>query len=370
MRTSVYLSDFECPEPDFEKTQKQTFQWLQKAYRRYQSRPDSEQIPYEKLLARVGVSESQIGRRGYFLKDYQDHEIVEGAIFKSENFLGISERQREFLKITESLFDRIYQNRKAPDQVVHVTCTGYISPSAAQRWAARSSPETIVTHSYHMGCYGAFPALRIAQGFALSEGSLARTGTLDIVHTELCTLHLNPRDPSLEQILVQTLFSDGAAVYRLSLERPSHGFEIRHLTEILIPQTESAMSWDLAETGFAMTLSKDVPALISQNIRQGLEIWEKQSGLAIRTMLKDSIVAVHPGGPKIIDLVRDILELREDQVGFSRKVLFEKGNMSSATVPHIWAEILKSSEVPSGSPVISMAFGPGLTLSLAVFEKL
>jgi predicted naringenin-chalcone synthase len=79
-----------------------------------------------------------------------------------------------------------------------------------------------------------------------------------------------------------------------------------------------------------------------------------------------SIFAIHPGGPKIIDSVQEVLELSDNQIKESRKILFERGNMSSATLPHVWSEIL-GNNYPIGTNVISFAFGPGLTLFGSVF---
>jgi predicted naringenin-chalcone synthase len=78
---------------------------------------------------------------------------------------------------------------------------------------------------------------------------------------------------------------------------------------------------------------------------------------------------VHPGGPRIIDGVRDALKLEESSVEISRRVLRDQGNMSSATLPHIWKEILQDESVPNGAWIPSIAFGPGLTLTGAVFRK-
>jgi len=78
---------------------------------------------------------------------------------------------------------------------------------------------------------------------------------------------------------------------------------------------------------------------------------------------------VHPGGPKIIDRVREVLELDEPQVRASRDVLHDFGNMSSATLPHIWMRLLADPAVPRGTLIPSLAFGPGLTVCGAVFEK-
>lgn len=87
------------------------------------------------------------------------------------------------------------------------------------------------------------------------------------------------------------------------------------------------------------------------------------------TALERAVFAVHPGGPKIVDQVAAKLALAEPQIAFSRKVLRERGNMSSATLPHIWQEILRSPEVCHGDLIVSLAFGPGLTLSGAVLRK-
>ena len=91
-----------------------------------------------------------------------------------------------------------------------------------------------------------------------------------------------------------------------------------------------------------------------------------KAGINVTEALK-SVFAIHPGGPKIIDSVQDILELSDEQVFYSKKILFERGNMSSATLPHVWSEILEHN-YPVGTKVISYAFGPGLTLFGSVFE--
>ena len=80
-----------------------------------------------------------------------------------------------------------------------------------------------------------------------------------------------------------------------------------------------------------------------------------------------ALFAVHPGGPKIIEQVADRLGLRDEQVAHSRAVLLARGNMSSATLPHVWADLLADRAVPDGQRVVTLAFGPGLTLAGGVF---
>ena len=84
---------------------------------------------------------------------------------------------------------------------------------------------------------------------------------------------------------------------------------------------------------------------------------------------KDKVIfAVHPGGPKIIELVEKVLKLRNDQVKHSKIILESRGNMSSATIPHIWNEILEDKEVKSNTFIATVAFGPGLTITGAILK--
>ena len=82
-----------------------------------------------------------------------------------------------------------------------------------------------------------------------------------------------------------------------------------------------------------------------------------------------AVFAVHPGGPRIVDAVQSALELSDAQVAASRDVLSRYGNMSSATLPHVWRDLLRSSAVEPGTVVASLAFGPGLTMAGALMVK-
>lgn len=98
-------------------------------------------------------------------------------------------------------------------------------------------------------------------------------------------------------------------------------------------------------------LARQVPLHIKAGVHALVKDWTS----------RDTVFAVHPGGPRVIDAVKEALGLSEEQVGFSRDVLRRHGNMSSATLPHVWAGMLE--ELPVGTPVVSLAFGPGLTLA-------
>jgi predicted naringenin-chalcone synthase len=263
-----------------------------------------------------------------------------------------------------------------PTDLLHVTCTGYASPSAIQRLIERKrwGTRTRATQIYHMGCYAALPALRVAVGLLLNSqnGGLPRA---DILHTELCTLHLNPHDHSPEQLVVQSLFADGHIRYsmapdeRSGSEAPRPAFEVLATHEEVIPNSVEDMTWVLSEWGFRMTLSRDVPDKIAAALPGFLEQLFVSAGENPQAPRDEVLFAIHPGGPKIIDSVQKLFKLNDNQIASSRAVLFERGNMSSATLPHIWAKILADASVRPGTHIVSLAFGPGLTVAGALFKR-
>jgi len=234
---------------------------------------------------------------------------------------------------------------------------------------------TTVTHAYHMGCYAAFPAIRIAAGHLGMPAELRpsrRERRVDIVHTELCTLHLDPSDHAAEQCVVQSLFADGFVRYSLRDARSdehARGLELLALSEQILPDSASSMAWTVGDFGMHMSLMRDVPDRIASALRPFVTELLAKGGFNVAEALRDAVVAVHPGGPKIIDRVREVLELSPAQVQASRDVLFEYGNMSSATLPHVWQRVLDDEAVRAGTLVLSLAFGPGLTVCGGLFRK-
>jgi len=200
----MFLSNFHIIDPPYCMSQDDCLNWMASSYVSYQNSQKFSFSEYQKLLKRAGCYSTQIEKRYFFLPDFNSPKIEPGGnqrVFKHGSIGGTNARQEFFQEVTMEVFENLYDQRPVPPFLIHVTCTGYGSPSAAQVIAAKKSPRTIVTHSYHMGCYGAFPAIRMAMGFL--SAPVLRNGeaeAVDIVHTELCTLHMAPQDPTPEQM--------------------------------------------------------------------------------------------------------------------------------------------------------------------------
>ncbi|GIZ09824.1 3-oxoacyl-[acyl-carrier-protein] synthase III C-terminal domain-containing protein [Flavobacterium sp. UMI-01] len=276
------------------------------------------------------------------------------------------------------VFDKFYDKTPSkPENLIHVTCSGYSSPSVAQEAVIGRKWENVqVTHSYHMGCYGAFPAIRTARSLICASETNGRS---DVVHTELLSSHLNLTEFSPANTMICSLFADGFIGYSLYEEqsffndvtlKEKKGLRILAAHEVIIPDSLEDMSWDLGEYNFLMTLSKRVPVFIRKNIKSFLTNLCQKGGIKLDEFKSKMHFAIHPGGPKIIDYVVGELGLQEEQASWSYFVLRKHGNMSSATIPHIFDKIIKDPEIESGKKIVAMAFGPGLTATGLLLEKI
>jgi predicted naringenin-chalcone synthase len=370
------LTHFAATRPRYEVSQAQSLAWLAAVHAEAEAAiahldPEARArfaTRCANAIRHCACSPDKIGTRGHSVGDVGAPDIEGNLLYdvrEHPHGKGSAARTRLFADIVDEYFERAYAEDEPPDDLIHVTCTGYVSPNGAQKLVARRGwgRTTRVTTAYHMGCYAAIAALRVASGFIATGSS-----RVDLAHTELCSLHLDPGEHSLEQLVVQSLFADGLIRYSMVADQPSRGLRLLAQREQIVPDSEDAMTWQVSDTGMQMTLSREVPERIEHALRGFIVELLASAGRDVRD-LPGAVFAVHPGGPQIIDRVRGVLELDEAQVATSRRVLFEHGNMSSATLPHIWMRLLDDPEVAPGTRIPSLAFGPGLTVCGAVFVK-
>lgn len=344
------LHSFKSIQPRYQGSQTDLVDWIvDKHDRSMELSQFPDRVRLKNILKRFCVSERQIEKRFF----ETDREFIYELSEKSLSGLDIGVRHKVFGERCLEIVKEMYASAEIPDHLIHVTCTGYLAPSAPQIYFSNMEKAPDVTHAYHMGCYASLPAVRMAEALAKS-----RTQKVDIVHTEMCSLHLNPANHSPEQMVVQSLFADGHMKYTVDAKSSGRRLEVGSIQEKIITDSTHDMTWVPSASGMQMTLSKEVPDKIRGHLPAFLRGLSNDSHQNI-------LFAIHPGGPKIIDLLQSQLELSDEQVAFSRKVLKERGNMSSSTLPHIWKEILDSDY--SGK-VISLAFGPGLTIFGGMFE--
>lgn len=350
MSNSTSLHSFKNILPRYQGTQNELVEWIVNLH--YQSMelsdfPDRERLKI--ILKRFCVSDKLIEKRFYDI----DRDFIYKLSLGSLSGTDIAVRHEFYKNRSIELLQQMYADAEVPEHLIHVTCTGYLAPSAPQVYFSDKQKSPEVTHAYHMGCYASLPAVRMADAFVQH-----RRQKVDIVHTEMCSLHLDPARHSPEQMVVQSLFADGHIKYSADNLSSGRRMDLISIKERIVPHSSDDMTWVPSASSMQMTLSKQVPEKIRGHVPAFLSQMTKEP-------FDNFLFAIHPGGPKIIDAIQSELDLSDEQVAFSRKILKERGNMSSATLPHVWKEILESDY--SGK-VISLAFGPGLTIFGGLFE--
>jgi predicted naringenin-chalcone synthase len=255
-----------------------------------------------------------------------------------------------------------------PRQITHLvtcSCTGFVSPGVdLDLMAALGLPaSTARTHVGFMGCHGAFNALRVAEAFVAAHPDSVPL----VVCVELCSLHFQYGSRS-DVVVANSIFADGAAA--VVGGHPSRSCATRSPAWILdrqwsrvLPASRDEMGWTIGDHGFEMHLSAAVPGTIGRHLPAAVSAGLAEAGLSAADI---DTWAVHPGGPRVLTAVEEVLGLAPTALAASRNVLAEHGNMSSATILFILERLVRGF---APGPCVAMAFGPGLTAEFALFQR-
>ena len=245
--------------------------------------------------------------------------------------------------------------------LITVSCTGFFAPGIDSVLIDALGLDACVqrTHVGYMGCHGAINGLRVAQAFTGADPS----ARVLLCAVELCGLHYHYGwDP--QQIVANALFGDGAAalVGAASVAASGEVWRVRATGSCRLPNSADAMTWNIGDHGFEMTLARSVPTLIARHLRPWLTAWLEKHGVALADI---ATWAVHPGGPHILTAVEECLCLPPDALAISREIFAEYGNMSSPTVLFILDRLR---ERRAKGPCVALGFGPGLVAEAALLE--
>ena len=285
-----------------------------------------------------------------------------------------NERYREAaIPLAEDVGRRaVEQSEAAAEDITHVvavSCTGFFAPGLDVELVKRLDlpPTTQRTFIGFMGCYAAFNALRVAHGFCQSQPD----ARVLVVCTELCTLHFQI-DDTLESVIVNSLFSDGAAAAVLSAQSETEAQGKMAYVDgrcHLDDDSMEDMTWAIGDTGFKMGLSSRVPDVVGDNLPDYVDNLLAPHDLGPADL---DFWAIHPGGRRIVEGAREALDLEPEAVADSLAVLRQYGNMSSPTILFVLKRILDRRAQGDGAPPdrgVAMAFGPGLTIEGALLER-
>uniref|UniRef100_A0A146M304 Putative polyketide synthase 1 n=1 Tax=Lygus hesperus TaxID=30085 RepID=A0A146M304_LYGHE len=229
-----------------------------------------------------------------------------------------------------------------------------------------------------MGCFGAISGIRCAAALAVENPQ----NRVLVVCTELCSLHMQLND-KVDNLIATVLFGDGSGAFIVGCsptENETPLYAIHSCSSFVIPNTLDQMAWDMSKSGLLIGLAKEIAGEIFHHIgdfvNEMLKYCPDEKHSQHRVGMRDCNLAIHPGGPLIINTIQNVLDIKTNAANHYDKdapsyetwaILKEYGNMSSATLVYVLDRIRENKRKTNRwTPTI--AFGPGLSIEGALLR--
>lgn len=271
----------------------------------------------------------------------------------------------------------------APSQVDHLvycSSTGVATPSldAALAQAAGLREDIKRVPIFGLGCAaGAAGLSRLHDYLRAWPEEIAV-----LVCVELCSLTVQREDNSTANLIGSGLFGDGAAAVvaigdrREAQENRTRGTPPEQVSgrrgprvvasrSRLYPDTERLMGWDVGGHGFRIVLASDLVDQVERCLADDVIGFLNEHGLSLDEV---SSWVCHPGGPKVIEKIGQVLHLDDGELDLTWVSLQRFGNLSSVSVLNVLQETIERRHPPEGEPGLLLALGPGFSAELVLLR--
>jgi alkylresorcinol/alkylpyrone synthase len=265
---------------------------------------------------------------------------------------------------TERVLSLTGRHKDDIDSIVVVSTTGIATPSLdallIERMGLRRTARRLPI--FGLGCAGGVLGL----AGAANQAAAAPGETVLFLVVELCALSFRRDDWSKSNIVATALFGDGAAAALLSTD--AEGPAVVATGEYTWPGSLDVMGWEVADDGLRAIFSRDIPKLVTAQLRDAASEFLARHGLAIDDI--DCFVC-HPGGAKVIAAIEHAFGLGEGALTEARSVLRDYGNMSATTVMFVLNRMLAKASATGTrwERALMNALGPGFTTGFLVLDN-
>jgi len=240
------------------------------------------------------------------------------------------------------------------------TCTGYICPGISTYLIEKLglSKNTRAYDLLGSGCGGAITNMQLADALVKQ----ADGGAIVSVSVEICSATFQMGD-DLSLIVSNTIFGDGAAAAVLRQEKG--GLAIIDTASYYDPEDREHIRY-VHKNG---QLHNQLSVSLHHHIRKAAA--QVVNNLLSRHSLRITDIphwALHTGGDKVINSIRDEIGLSEEQLAATRSILADYGNMSSPTVFFVLKKLIETG-MKEGELCMMVAFGAGLSAHACLLRK-
>lgn len=215
------------------------------------------------------------------------------------------------------------------------------------------------------GCFCGATCLRLARDLIRAGDARA----VLVVAVETASVQYDPSATDPSSLVASALFGDGGAAFIVSREG-SWRFEATGMS--LVPNSRDMlrMSPDTQQdrSTYRMFLHRRIGSRLATYLREerGAQLIDH---VVDRANGAFPALAVHPGGPAILEAVRAVFEARgwpDDAFEHSLETLYSTGNLGAAAVLLVLAKLLPSTD---NEHVALFAFGPGVTVEWGLLRR-
>jgi len=258
----------------------------------------------------------------------------------------------------------------SPSDITHVvtTCTsGWAEPgiSSALIHSLGLSLDTQKQELNFNGCFCGATCLRVARDIVRAGEARA----VLVVAVETASIQYDPRMTEISSLVASVLFADGAAAFILT---PGGDWAFEATGMSLVPGTcemlRMSPDTDEERSTYRMFLHRDIGSRLATYFR-------KEQGAALLARLLERsegvppALAVHPGGPSILEAVREVFYEKGWPAGAmqpSIDTLYNTGNLGAAAMLFVLARLLPGLK---DERVAMFAFGPGVTVEWGLLRR-
>lgn len=215
------------------------------------------------------------------------------------------------------------------------------------------------------GCFCGATCLRIGRDFVRAGDAKA----VLVVAVETASIQYDCTATDVSSLVAQALFADGAAAFVLAKE----GRWVYERTGMsMVPDSKDllrmAPALDVDRPTYKMHLDRTVAARLAEYFRRdrGRDLLH---GILDASRGEAPALAVHPGGPSILEGINRVLIERgwpDHALEHSIHTLHNTGNLGAAALLFVLARLLPEVEEER---VATLAFGPGVTVEWGLLRR-
>ena len=259
------------------------------------------------------------------------------------------------------------------DLIVSTTVTGLAVPSLDARIAGVLGfrPDVKRVPLVGLGCVAGAAGVARLNDYLVGHPDEVAV----LVSVELCSLTVQRDDVSVPNLVASGLFGDGAAaVVAVGSARETPVADGRQgpgrvqvlgSQSHLYPDSERTMGWDVTSSGLRIVLDANVPQMVRHYLAGDVDGFLEKKGLSRADV---EWWVCHPGGPKVLEAMQDALEVPREAVELTWDSLARIGNLSSASVLHVFEDTLHDRPPRPGSYGMLVAMGPGFCSELVLIR--